>query len=1191
MGVNWTREQQSVIDLRNSNILVSAAAGSGKTAVLVERIITRLTKDASPLDVDQLLIVTFTEAAAAEMKERISAALEQALEQNPENLHLRKQATLIHSAKIMTIHSFCLSVIRDYFHTIDLDPGFRIAEEGELKLLRQDVVKEVLERHYESGEADFLTFVENFAVGREDSSLEGLIIQLYDFSRSYPEPEVWLEACKEVYYEGLQETSFLMQTLKKYVDDCLAGIKADMNRAREICLASGGPYMYESTIDADWELIQPLYRAENFSERYFAFQKMGEWSRMKANRDKDVDAYLAEYVKNLRKKWKTELERMQTDYYFQSLEEMQSDFARCIPVVDTLIELVKEFAVSFREKKTDSNLLDFDDMEHLAVEILTRKEDGKLVPSEVAEELQDQFEEVMIDEYQDSNLIQETILRSVSRESRGEHNLFMVGDVKQSIYRFRLSRPELFMEKFDTYDLEKGPKQRIDLHKNFRSRKEVLDSVNYIFRQIMMRNLGEIDYDDKAALYVGAEYPENPGCETEVLVLNTELKKYDRSIKASKQEMEARMIASRIRKLIAEQKVLDKKTGKLRPARYSDIVILTRSVKGIADIFVQELNREGIPAFSGTKEGYFATQEIGVLLDYLRVLDNRKQDIPLAAVLMSAFCGLNEQEMAVIRSSEAFEIPFYQAVENYLENGENTVICEKLKHCYGKMNDFREIVPYTPIHELLRSILTQTGYGQFISAMPGGAQRAANVEMLITKAQAFQSSSYKGLFHFVRYIEQLQKFEVDYGEASLEDEQSDTVRVMTIHKSKGLEFPIVFVAGTGKKFNVTDLAGQVIIHARMGVGMDVVDLDRRTKIPSLVKKVIQKEAKLDNLGEELRVLYVALTRAKEKLIITGTCDNLETKMARTLTFAQRSSAIQYLDWIIPALAYIPEEIPVTFEEVLLEEIVRDEVETEVSGKIQEEILRRWDTSAEYDANARQTLEEQFAYQYPYPKSYARKMKFTVSELKKMAYQAELDDEENALGEVVFEEPEVVPLLPKFMTEEETLTGAPRGTAYHRVMELLDFEKMYDRQTLETEINTFVEQGRMTREMADSVRTADVLGFLDSSVGKRMRTSADCGKLWKEQPFVLGIPEQELYKDEPEGDFALVQGIIDVYFEEEDGLVVLDYKTDKVYKIEELVEKYHAQLDYYGRALEQITGKKVKEKVLYSFTLGEACSLS
>ena len=1160
MGVKWTKQQQQVIDLRDRNILVSAAAGSGKTAVLVERIITMLTDEEHPVNVDELLIVTFTEAAAGEMKERIRGAIEKALEENPENEHLKRQATLIHNAQITTIHSFCLSVIRDHFHVIDIDPGFRTAEEGELKLLRHDVLDELLEEKYAQKEERFLRFSNAYGGRRNDKKLEEMIEKAYDYSRSYPDGEGWLDSCVDAYRvdcaEDLEKSDYgnkIVTWAKAYLEEA----KLLNEQATQISLEIDGPAVYEEALKLDAQTIRELLSAKNYNELSGRIQNV-EWSRFASCRDKTVSKEKIEAVKDLREQVKDIVGGLKKDYFYQKPEEMAADMQICLPYMEELVGLVKCFSQRFDVKKRQENVIDFSDMEQFALQILAKKTEEGFEPSEVAKEYQDQFRE---------------------------------GDVKQSIYSFRLSRPELFMEKFDTYDLEKGPKQRIDLHKNFRSRKEVLDSVNYIFRQIMMRNLGEIDYDDKAALYVGAEYPENPGCETEVLVLNTELKKYDRSIKASKQEMEARMIASRIRGLIAEQKVLDKKTGKLRPARYSDIVILTRSVKGIADIFVQELNREGIPAFSGTKEGYFATQEIGVLLDYLRVLDNRKQDIPLAAVLMSAFCGLNEQEMAVIRSSEAFEIPFYQAVENYLENGENTVICEKLKHCYGKMNDFREIVPYTPIHELLRSILTQTGYGQFISAMPGGAQRAANVEMLITKAQAFQSSSYKGLFHFVRYIEQLQKFEVDYGEASLEDEQSDTVRVMTIHKSKGLEFPIVFVAGTGKKFNVTDLAGQVIIHARLGVGMDVVDLDRRTKIPSLVKKVIQKEAKLDNLGEELRVLYVALTRAKEKLIITGTCDNLETKMAKTLTFAQRSSAIQYLDWIIPALAYIPEEIPVTFEEVLLEEIVRDEVETEVSGKIQEEILRRWDTSAEYDANVRQALEEQFAYQYPYPKSHARKMKFTVSELKKMAYQAELDDEENALGEVVFEEPEVVPLLPKFMTEEETLTGAPRGTAYHRVMELLDFEKMYDRQTLETEINTFVEQGRMTREMADSVRTDDVLGFLDSSVGKRMRTSADCGKLWKEQPFVLGIPEQELYKDEPEGDFALVQGIIDVYFEEEDGLVVLDYKTDKVYKIEELVEKYHAQLDYYGRALEQITGKKVKEKVLYSFTLGEACSLS
>ena len=1139
MGVKWTKQQQQVIDLRDRNILVSAAAGSGKTAVLVERIITMLTDEEHPVNVDELLIVTFTEAAAGEMKERIRGAIEKALEENPENEHLKRQATLIHNAQITTIHSFCLSVIRDHFHVIDIDPGFRTAEEGELKLLRHDVLDELLEEKYAQKEERFLRFSNAYGGRRNDKKLEEMIEKAYDYSRSYPDGEGWLDSCVDAYRvdcaEDLEKSDYgnkIVTWAKAYLEEA----KLLNEQATQISLEIDGPAVYEEALKLDAQTIRELLSAKNYNELSGRIQNV-EWSRFASCRDKTVSKEKIEAVKDLREQVKEIVSGLKKDYFYQKPEEMAADMQICLPYMEELVGLVKCFSQRFDAKKRQENVIDFSDMEQFALQILAKKTEEGFEPSEVAKEYQDQFREIMIDEYQDSNLIQETILTSISGVSKGKYNIFMVGDVKQSIYSFRLSRPELFMEKFDTYDLEKGPKQRIDLHKNFRSRKEVLDSVNYIFRQIMVRNLGEIDYDDKAALYVGAEYPENPGCETEVLVLNTELKKYDRSIKASKQEMEARMIASRIRRLIAEQKVLDKKTGKLRPARYSDIVILTRSVKGIADIFVQELNREGIPAFSGTKEGYFATQEIGVLLDYLRVLDNRKQDIPLAAVLMSAFCGLNEQEMAVIRSSEAFEIPFYQAVENYLENGENTVICEKLKHCYGKMNDFREIVPYTPIHELLRSILTQTGSGQFISAMPGGAQRAANVEMLITKAQAFQSSSYKGLFHFVRYIEQLQKFEVDYGEASLED------------------------------------------------------LDRRTKIPSLVKKVIQKEAKLDNLGEELRVLYVALTRAKEKLIITGTCDNLETKMAKTLTFAQRSSAIQYLDWIIPALAYIPEEIPVTFEEVLLEEIVRDEVETEVSGKIQEEILRRWDTSAEYDANVRQTLEEQFAYQYPYPKSHARKMKFTVSELKKMAYQAELDDEENALGEVVFEEPEVVPLLPKFMTEEETLTGAPRGTAYHRVMELLDFEKMYDRQTLETEINTFVEQGRMTREMADSVRTADVLGFLDSSVGKRMRTSADCGKLWKEQPFVLGIPGQELYKDEPEGDFALVQGIIDVYFEEEDGLVVLDYKTDKVYKIEELVEKYHAQLDYYGRALEQITGKKVKEKVLYSFTLGEACSLS
>ena len=1200
MGVKWTKQQQQVIDLRDRNILVSAAAGSGKTAVLVERIITMLTDEEHPVNVDELLIVTFTEAAAGEMKERIRGAIEKALEENPENEHLKRQATLIHNAQITTIHSFCLSVIRDHFHVIDIDPGFRTAEEGELKLLRHDVLDELLEEKYAQKEERFLRFSNAYGGRRNDKKLEEMIEKAYDYSRSYPDGEGWLDSCVDAYRvdcaEDLEKSDYgnkIVTWAKAYLEEA----KLLNEQATQISLEIDGPAVYEEALKLDAQTIRELLSAKNYNELSGRIQNV-EWSRFASCRDKTVSKEKIEAVKDLREQVKEIVSGLKKDYFYQKPEEMAADMQICLPYMEELVGLVKCFSQRFDAKKRQENVIDFSDMEQFALQILAKKTEKGFEPSEVAKEYQDQFREIMIDEYQDSNLIQETILTSISGVSKGKYNIFMVGDVKQSIYSFRLSRPELFMEKFDTYDLEKGPKQRIDLHKNFRSRKEVLDSVNYIFRQIMMRNLGEIDYDDKAALYVGAEYPENPGCETEVLVLNTELKKYDRSIKASKQEMEARMIASRIRRLIAEQKVLDKKTGKLRPARYSDIVILTRSVKGIADIFVQELNREGIPAFSGTKEGYFATQEIGVLLDYLRVLDNRKQDIPLAAILMSAFCGLNEQEMAVIRSSEAFEIPFYQAVENYLENGEDTVICEKLKHCYGKMNDFREIVPYTPIHELLRSILTQTGYGQFISAMPGGAQRAANVEMLITKAQAFQSSSYKGLFHFVRYIEQLQKFEVDYGEANVEEEQADTVRLMTIHKSKGLEFPVVFVAGMGKRFNMQDINSRVVLNSKFGVGLEVVDLKQRTKRASLLKKTIRQEEKLDSLGEELRVLYVAYTRAKEKLIITGTMSNLEKKQAEyesvqeesdmKFDFLRLSKATTYWDFVLPAVLRAPRSVPLRLKVLNMYDIIAGQAETQVKSQIERSVLEDWDTERVYDEEMHENLRNQFAYRYPYENSQTRKLKFSVSELKKRIYLQESGEMEDS--EQLYEETELQPILPKFMEEEVPLTGASRGTAYHRALELLNFAEDYDTEKLKNCLRKFTEDGKMTDEMRKAVCIRDFLKFLQTDSGKRMQACAKQNCLFKEQPFVLGVPATDLWKEEEEGELVLVQGIIDVYFEEEDGLVVLDYKTDRVRESRELVERYHGQLDYYARALEQATGKTVKEKIIYSFTLGEEIHL-
>ena len=1236
MGVKWTKQQQQVIDLRDRNILVSAAAGSGKTAVLVERIITMLTDEEHPVNVDELLIVTFTEAAAGEMKERIRGAIEKALEENPENEHLKRQATLIHNAQITTIHSFCLSVIRDHFHVIDIDPGFRTAEEGELKLLRHDVLDELLEEKYVQKEERFLRFSNAYGGRRNDKKLEEMIEKAYDYSRSYPDGEGWLDSCVDAYRvdcaEDLEKSDYgnkIVTWAKAYLEEA----KLLNEQATQISLEIDGPAVYEEALKLDAQTIRELLSAKNYNELSGRIQNV-EWSRFASCRDKTVSKEKIEAVKDLREQVKGIVSGLKKDYFYQKPEEMAADMQICLPYMEELVGLVKCFSQRFDAKKRQENVIDFSDMEQFALQILAKKTEEGFEPSEVAKEYQDQFREIMIDEYQDSNLIQETILTSISGVSKGKYNIFMVGDVKQSIYSFRLSRPELFMEKFDTYDLEKGPKQRIDLHKNFRSRKEVLDSVNYIFRQIMMRNLGEIDYDDKAALYVGAEYPENPGCETEVLVLNTELKKYDRSIKASKQEMEARMIASRIRRLIAEQKVLDKKTGKLRPARYSDIVILTRSVKGIADIFVQELNREGIPAFSGTKEGYFATQEIGVLLDYLKVLDNARQDLPLTAVLTSPFAGLTAVELSVIRLAYPNQL-FYEAVEGFCSLSSEEIpetvdkkqaiqVQEKLRKFFVVLDHFREILPYTAIHDLLAEIIDKTGYGLFISAMPGGAQRQANVEMLVEKARAFEGTSYKGLFNFVRYIEQLKKYDVDYGEASIIDEQDDTVRIMSIHKSKGLEFPIVFVAGTGKQFNTQDLKGSIVIHPRNGVGIDVVDLEMRTKAPTFLKKMIQEKTKLENLAEELRVLYVAMTRAKEKLILTGSLkigeDGLEpyvnhmTDRESPLSLYQLEGANRYLDWILPALLQEEDlkreadlcgilkteseevqQLPIKVRIFDAGEMDFTEDAQRQAEVIAREVLEHWDTTKVYLPGAEEKLEQQMNFLYPYKEKGKMKLKFTVSELKK---RESLQEE---AGEELIQEPEIVPLLPHFMEEQkEGLTGASRGSAYHKFLELHDFSKEYTEELLKEEIELFNQAGRMSKEMADCIRTKDILAFLNSESGRRMTQAAGNGKLRKEQPFVLGVAASEIYpeiyqdiqKRSQEADenrkeeTILIQGIIDVWFEEEDGIVLLDYKTDRVRNASQLKELYHAQLDYYAQALEQLLEKPVKEKIIYSFALKE-----
>lgn len=1211
MATMWTAEQQKVIDLRNRNILVSAAAGSGKTAVLVERIIQRITDEREPVDVDRMLIVTYTEAAASEMKERIAAAIEKQLEQRPGDARLEQQAALIHTAPITTIHSFCLSVIRDHFHVIGIDPGFRIVEEGELKLLKQDVLDELLEECYEKGDEEFLEFTEKFGRGKNDRRIEELILKLYEFSCSYPCPGKWLDSCVMAYKSEDMLSSGFVKNAELRVRRRGKDIGGILDRALKICEEPDGPYMYADMIESDRKYLDRIIKAEDFEAMYDAVNGFA-WKRLSTKRDETVSPEKKEEVKKLRKQAKKLVEGLQAAYFYAPWQVWAEDMRDASGSMATLSGLVKQFSKLLGEKKRSRNMIDFNDMEHFALSILTEEKDGHTAPSRVAEEYQERFEEVMIDEYQDSNLVQEAILTSVSRMEKGQNNIFMVGDVKQSIYRFRLSRPELFMEKYDTYTLEDSACQRVDLHKNFRSRPEVLDSANYLFEQIMQRGFGGIEYDENAALYPGADFPEKPEDTDSGFSYRTELLLMDKKEAAVRtaegggdaKKAEARMIARRIRELTDSGMVYDRAEGACRRVRYRDIVILTRSIKGWAESFSSVLAEEGIPAYSVSREGYFETYEVSVLMDYLRILDNARQDLPLAAVLTSPFGGLDVQELARIRLAFP-ELPFYEAYVRYAETEdlpeEEGKTREKLESFYGQIAYFRRKVPYTPIHELLAEIIDRTGYGTYISAMPGGAQRQANVEMLVEKAAAFEGTSYKGLFNFIRYIEQLRKYDVDYGEAGILDEQADTVRIMSIHKSKGLEFPIVFAAGMGKAFNMQDVRGSVILHPELGAGLDVVDLEQRTKAPTFLKKMIQEEAALESLAEEMRVLYVAVTRAKEKMILTGVCDvseNLEERIREAENGENRAEeegkpgqmelyrleeAKTCLDWIIPAVfsgkdGRIRRDCPVEVRLFTAEDLQCEKEAEHTADVLARDTLEHWDCTRRHAPEYAERLKSQMEYVYPWEAEGQMKLKFTVSELKK---RTSLQEE---AGEEMYQEPEVVPLIPRFLTEEETLTGASRGSAYHKLLELLDFTENYDDGLLAQVIRENKAAGKLTGEMADCIRTGDILHFLNCESGRRMARAAAQGKLYREQPFVLGVPSEEIYPEDRSGETILVQGIIDVYFEEPDGLVVLDYKTDQVRAADELKEKYHAQLDYYAQALEQLTEKHVKEKIIYSFTL-------
>ena len=883
MGVKWTEEQQKVISLRDRNILVSAAAGSGKTAVLVERILSKITDPEAPVDIDRLLIMTFTRAAAGEMKERISSAIESALYEDPDNEHLQRQSTLLHTAQITTIDGFCAYIIRNYFHLIGLDPGYRTADEGELKLLREDVTGKLLEDYYSEKQEKYEKFVECFASGKDDEALGGMIQKLYEMAMSNPFPEEWLDACLDDYKiettEELRETKCIKLLWKAAVDE-LETAEHLAREARKLCDAPDGPNLYGEALDSDLLFIRKLKKTAEERDYNVLAQLLEKpsFARLSGKKMPEADEQKKQRIKELREEEK-EILRELGQKYFQGTEEEILDMLKCSrEPLEMLVELTRQFAERFSKAKREKNILDFTDMEHFALKILMKKEDGQMQMSQAAIELSEKYEEVLVDEYQDSNLVQELLTTAVSGWVNQRKNIFMVGDVKQSIYRFRLARPELFMEKYKSYSVEDGEEQRIDLHKNFRSRAQVLESVNFIFRQIMGEDLGGIAYDEDAALYPGADFPAGGSREfvkTEVLLVEKDGAELEEEAgDQNAQELEALAIAQRIQGMVGREEIVDKKTGKYRPVEYGDIVILLRSAYGWSETFREVLASQGIPVYCTSRTGYFSALEIITVLNYLKVCDNPLQDIPLTVVLRSPMVGCTSQELAQIRVLYPQGL-LWDSVEQYVKSREEGYdaaekpLMEKLQRFLELLEKVRNMATYTPVHQLILFILKETGYGNYARALPGGEQRYANLSMLVEKAMAYEKTSYRGLFNFVRYIEQLQAYEVDYGEVNLAGAGSTAVEIMTIHKSKGLEFPVVFAAGMGKQFNFQDLNARLLIHPELGLGTDAILPEKRIIASSLNKQMVRRELLKESLGEELRVLYVAMTRAKEKLILTG----------------------------------------------------------------------------------------------------------------------------------------------------------------------------------------------------------------------------------------------------------------------------------------------------------------------------------
>ena len=1198
--MNWTDEQLDAINQKDSNILVAAAAGSGKTAVLVERIIRKVVEEG--IDIDKLLVVTFTNAAASEMRERVLDAIYKKLDENPNDEKLLRQITLLNKASICTIDSFCLEVVRNNFYELEnIAPNFRIADTTEIELLKQEVIEDMFEKKYEEDDEDFSKLIHTYTSYRDDTPLKDLILKIYNYIQSNPFPEKWLSEKVEMFNikdldKDFSTTPWGSVLLKEIEDELVDGISF-LQSAAKILEFNPDLEKFFQTIRSDIDMLENLKdNLDNWDKSYEINSnlKFVTWPRNK------VDSLEKEEAKAIRDSVKENLKMLNNILVCDSKTANQ-DIFDMYSILVKLKDIILEFGKEFSKRKREKNIVDFHDVEHFALEILIEEKDGEIIPSDIAKKYQEKYEEIAIDEYQDSNLVQEYILNSVSKGN----NIFMVGDVKQSIYKFRQAMPELFISKYKSYKNKANKTNdddlKIQLFKNFRSRENVLYFTNLIFQDIMSDNLGDIEYNEDEYLNLGADYPDKKqdlNTEIDIIDLSDEEievnseengeEKIEDEDRIENVELEARFVANKIKELIDSKfQVWDRKEEKYRDISYKDIVILLRSTSTSAPVYEQELLNLEIPVFSDSSQEYLDSIEIQTIMSLLKIIDNPIQDIPLVCVLRSYIGKFTDNELVKIRLTDSYD-NFYTCMQKAIIDVDNK-LKKKIQNFFDNLDSWRKEKEYLALDELIWKIYSDTGYYNYVGLMPNGDLRQANLKMLFQKAKDYESSNFKGLYNFINFIDKLKTSSGDMGSAKLIGENDDVVRIMSIHKSKGLEFPVVFLSSTGKQFNLNDLKEDVLLHQEMGIGAKYIDYDKQVKYDTLSKQAIKNKILLETLSEEMRILYVALTRAKEKLFITGVARDFKKDLEKIDSNIERypkqngkinpiliKKCKKYLDWILLVYQYEKKlcndkvELNTYKKRTLLKTLKKiDNGEIDVINELESK-------SKNVSKEELNKISRILNYEYPNILDTTIPTKTAVTTLKQL---------EN--GEKTVVEKEISLPKPKFLKngEEEKITSAMKGTLVHLCLQKLNEKVDYDIGEVKSLIEELEAKKIITTKEKEAISPNKILEFTKSNIWKELKMAKE---VEREKPFYINVPAKEIYKEETEENI-LVQGIIDLYYIDKDNnLNLVDYKTDYVEagNEQELVIKYKKQLELYKEALEKTYKKQVKNTYIYSVYLNK-----